>query len=261
MFTTEALLSFLTLTGLETVLGIDNIIFIAILAGKLPPSQQDFARRLGLVLAVFSRIALLLTIGWVMRLKEALFFVGDHGVSGKDLVLILGGAFLIAKATWEIHHKVSGDEEETIAPADRKVSLWPMLAEVVAIDIVFSLDSVITAVGMTNHIPVMISAVIASVIIMLIFSGYIVRFVNDHPTIKMLALTFLLMIGLLLIAEGFHHTIPKGYVYFAMAFSLGIEFLNMWAAANKKKPVPAKAETSATEQHSLTTPPNADPVS
>ncbi|ODA36839.1 TerC family protein [Planctopirus hydrillae] len=234
MFSTELIIAFFTLTLLEIVLGIDNIIFIAILAGKLPKEQQNFARQLGISLAVVSRIGLLFSLSWVLKLKEPLFTILETSISGKDLVLIAGGLFLIGKATYEIHHKVTVVHEahkEGKAPA----SLFWMLAQVIAIDVVFSLDSVITAVGITDNIPVIVAAVIVSVIVMLIFSGAIVRFVDDHPAIKLLALSFLLLIGVLLVGEGFHHKIPKGYVYFAMAFSLGIELLQMWQESNVRK--------------------------
>lgn len=241
MFTTELMIAFLSLTLLEIVLGIDNIIFIAILAGKLPKEQQDFARKMGISLAVVSRIGLLFTLGWVLKLKEPLFTILETSISGKDLVLIVGGLFLIGKATYEIHHKVNlihDDPKGGKAPA----SLFWMLVQVMAIDVVFSLDSVITAVGVTDNIPVIIAAVIVSVVVMLIFSGPIVRFVDKHPAIKLLALSFLLLIGFLLVAEGFHHKIPKGYIYFAMAFSLGIEMLQMWQEKNARKAMPAGKE-------------------
>lgn len=234
LFTTENALAFLTLASLEIVLGIDNVIFIAILAGKLPPHQRDLGRRVGLTIAVVSRIVLLLGIGWVMKLKEPWFSILEHQITGKDLVLILGGLFLIAKATYEMHHKVSG-AHDAAASNGGHTSLPVMLAQVVMIDVVFSLDSVITAVGMSNNLPVMIAAIIVSVLVMLAFSGPVVHFVDAHPAIKLLALAFLLLIGVLLIAEGFHQKIDKGYIYFAMAFSLGIELLNMRAERNRKR--------------------------
>lgn len=238
LLTTENLVALLTLTSLEIVLGIDNVIFIAILAGKLPEKQRDFARKLGLGLAVISRIALLLGIGWVMRLKQPLFTLLHHEFTGKDLVLLFGGLFLLGKATYEIHHKVEAHhvrEQANRAPA----SLFWMLMQVLAIDVVFSLDSVITAVGMVKSVPIMIAAILISVAIMLVFSGAVVRFVDQHPGIKLLALSFLLLIGVLLVAESFHHPIPKGYIYFAMAFSLGIELLQMRADHNARRHAPA----------------------
>lgn len=237
LLTTQNLIAFLTLTSLEIVLGIDNVIFIAILAGKLPDTQRNFARQLGLGLAVISRIALLLGIGWVMKLREPLFTLLHHEFTGKDFVLLFGGLFLIAKSTFEIHHKVEAHhvlEQPGRAPA----SLLTMLLQVMAIDVVFSLDSVITAVGMCQSVPVMIAAILVSVGVMLACSGAVVRFVDRHPGIKLLALSFLLLIGVLLVAESFHHPIPKGYIYFAMAFSLGIELLQMRADHNARHHAP-----------------------
>lgn len=237
LLTTQNLIALITLTSLEVVLGIDNVIFIAILAAKLPEKQRDFARKVGLGLAVISRIGLLLGLGLVMRLKDPLFTLLHHEFTGKDLVLLFGGLFLIAKSTYEIHHKVEAhhvQEQTGRAPA----SLAWMLLQVVAIDVVFSLDSVITAVGMSQSIPIMIAAILISVAIMLAFSGAVVRFVDRHPGIKLLALSFLLLIGVLLVAESFHHPIPKGYIYFAMAFSLGIELLQMRAERNERRLAP-----------------------
>ncbi len=232
LLTIESGIALLTLVCLEIVLGIDNIIFIAVLAGKLPPEQRDRARKLGIELAVVSRIALLLGISWVMRLTKPLFSLGDFSFTGKDLILILGGAFLLAKATVEIHHKVEGvAEKEKQASAS---TLRGVLIQVMLVDIVFSLDSVITAVGMTPHVPIMVTAVLVSTVIMLVFSKAIVDFVEKHPAIKILALSFLIMIGALLVAEGFGKHVGKGYVYFAMVFSLGIELLQMRMAAKQK---------------------------
>lgn len=231
LFTFDNLVALLTLTSLEVVLGIDNVIFIAILAGRLPESQRDFARKLGLAVAVISRVSLLFAISWVVKLVDPLFTLYEHEVSGKDLILLGGGLFLMFKATKEIHHKVTGDHHAEQA-GGKQATLSSMLAQVIVIDVVFSLDSVITAVGMVQDIRVMIAAVLASVAIMLAFSGPVVRFVDKHPSIKLLALSFLLMIGVLLIAEGFHKHFDKGYVYFAMAFSLAIELLSMRAEAN-----------------------------
>jgi predicted tellurium resistance membrane protein TerC len=236
LFTVEALMALLTLTSLEVVLGIDNVIFIAILAGKLPESQRDSARRLGLTLAVVSRAILVLAIGWVMQLNQPLFQLFGTSFSGKDLILILGGLFLLGKATYEIHHKIEGANASTDSlPA--AASLRMVLMQVLMIDVVFSLDSVITAVGMTeglkSPVVIMIAAIAISVIVMLVFSKAIVTFIERHPALKILALAFLLLIGTLLVAEGFHQKIPKGYVYFAMAFSLGVDILQM--RATKKK--------------------------
>jgi len=235
--TTENLIAFVTLTSLEIVLGIDNVIFIAILAGKLPEKQRDFARKVGLGLAVLSRIALLMAIGWVIRLKEPLVTVWQYEFTGKDLVLLIGGLFLLAKATYEIHHKVEAHHVRD-AVGRAPASLMWMLLQVLAIDVVFSLDSVITAVGMSQSIPIMIAAILVSVAVMLLFSGAVVRFVDQHPGIKLLALSFLLLIGVLLVAESFHHEIPKGYIYFAMAFSLGIELLQIRSEHNERQHAP-----------------------
>jgi predicted tellurium resistance membrane protein TerC len=219
----------LTLSVLEVVLGIDNVIFISILAGKLPEAQQGKARTIGLALAMITRIALLFSLTWVMRLTDPLFTVGlfdlDHAVSGRDLILLIGGLFLIAKSTHEIHSKLEGAEGHgnvRVAP-----SMASVLVQIMLLDVVFSLDSVITAVGMVDEIGVMIAAVVIAVIVMIAFAGPISRFVDRHPTVKMLALSFLLLIGTALVAEGLHQHIPKGYIYGAMAFSVFVEMLNL----------------------------------
>jgi predicted tellurium resistance membrane protein TerC len=225
LFSAASLISLLTLLSLEIVLGIDNVIFIAILAGRLPEAEQGRARRLGIGMAVISRIALLLGITWVMRLTEPLLSVAGYTLSGKQLILLGGGLFLIGKSTYEIHDKLEG--EEHAAGAGGKAALAAVVAQIMVVDIVFSLDSVITAVGMTPHIPIMIVAVIVAAVVMLIFSGPISAFVHRHPTMKMLALAFLILIGVMLVAEGLGQHIDKGYIYFAMAFSLGVELVNM----------------------------------
>lgn len=227
-------ISLLTLTGLEIVLGIDNVIFISILAGKLPAHQQDRARKLGLTLALVTRIALLCSLAWMMRLTTPLFTLFNTGISGRDLILLLGGLFLIAKSTHEIHGKLEG--EDGAATTRLAPSFAAVIVQILILDIVFSLDSVITAVGMANVLGVMIAAVIIAVIVMLVFAAAISGFVDRHPTIKMLALSFLLMIGVTLVADGLHHHVPKGYIYFSMAFSLGVEMLNLRMRA-KRKPV------------------------
>ncbi|MEP7075937.1 MAG: TerC family protein [Acidobacteriota bacterium] len=218
-------IAFLTLTVLELVLGIDNVIFISILSGKLPPDQQPRARYIGLSLALFMRVILLLSLTWVMGLVEPLFTVFQQGVSGRDLILLVGGLFLIGKSTHEIHGSLEGEEGE----GSRKAygGFIGVIVQIMLLDIVFSLDSVITAVGMVNNVWIMISAVVVSIIAMMLFAGSIGAFVQRHPTIKMLALAFLLLIGVTLIAEGFHQHISKGYIYFAMAFSVFVEFLNV----------------------------------
>ncbi len=221
----EAWIALVTLTVLEIVLGIDNVIFISILAGKLPPARQGRARRLGLGLAMITRILLLASITWMARLTTPLFAVLGHGVSGRDLILIGGGLFLMAKATYEIHDRLEGEEGHgsTRVPA----RFATVIVQIVLLDIVFSLDSVITAVGMARHLPVMIAAVIIAVIIMMWSAGPISDFVHRHPTIKMLALSFLLLIGMSLLAEGLGQHISKGYIYFAMGFSVLVEMLNL----------------------------------
>jgi predicted tellurium resistance membrane protein TerC len=213
-----------TLTVLEIVLGIDNVVFISILAGKLPPDQQAKARRIGLLLAMVMRIGLLLSLTWIMRLTEPLFTVLRQEISGRDLILIAGGLFLLAKSTHEIHQKIEGDEGS--ASVRVRPSFGSVLVQIMLLDIVFSLDSVITAVGMADQIAVMVIAVVIAVGFMMLFAGTISRFVDKHPTVKILALSFLLLIGVTLIAEGFDQHIPKGYIYFAMAFSVFIEFIN-----------------------------------
>ncbi len=219
-------LALATLTLMEIVLGIDNIVFIAIITGKLPEPQRPAARRVGLFLAMFIRIALLLAISWVMSLTRPLFEVMGKEFTGKDLVLLLGGAFLIYKATTEIHHKLEGGGPEEAAKAGG-LTFKSAVTQIVMLDIVFSLDSVITAVGMARAIWVMVTAVGVSIGVILAFAGQISAFVERHPTVKMLALSFLLLIGVMLTADGLGQHIPKGYIYFAMAFSLGVEMLNL----------------------------------
>ena len=225
----------LTLTALEVVLGIDNIIFISILAGKLPSGQQARARTVGLGLAMVTRIGLLLSITWIMRLTEPLVTLLANAISGRDIILIAGGLFLIAKSTHEIHQKLEGEEGE--AAAQRKAGFTGVIIQIMLLDIVFSFDSVITAVGMTNRLGIMVAAVIIAVIVMMLFSGMISDFVHRHPTVKMLALSFLLLIGVTLIAEGFDQHIAKGYIYFAMAFSVFVEMLNIRVRGRHVPPV------------------------
>ncbi|MBI5155555.1 TerC family protein [Candidatus Poribacteria bacterium] len=226
LLTVESLIAFLTLASLEIVLGIDNIVFITILVGKLPEAMRAKATRLGLGLAMISRIALLLCIAWIMKLTRPLFELFSHDFSGKDLILLGGGLFLIAKSTFEIHDKLEGHAPEH-GPKKRASSFNSALLQIMLIDIVFSLDSVITAVGMADHVPIMIAAIVVAVLVMMAFASAVGRFVETHPTIKMLALSFLLLIGVMLVAEGLGKHIEKGYIYFAMGFSLAVEFLNM----------------------------------
>ena len=222
----EAWVALTTLTFLEIVLGVDNIIFISILVGRLPEEQRQRGRVLGLALAMGTRILLLLVLTWIMKLQATLFSVLNVDISGRDLILIGGGLFLLAKATLEIHDSLEGEEHEGGAPKKR-VSFWSVIIQIGLIDIVFSLDSVITAVGMADHLAVMIIAIVIAVGVMMFAAGAIGRFVDDHPTIKMLALSFLVLIGVALISEGIDVHIPKGYIYFAMAFSVVVEMLNL----------------------------------
>lgn len=237
---TDAWVALLTLTLLEVVLGIDNLIFISILSGKLPVEQRAKARRLGLGLAVITRIIFLLSIGLIMRMTEPFFSVMGHGFSGRDLVLLLGGLFLVAKATIEIHSKLEGAEHTHRPGMAKAASMGGVIAQILLVDIVFSVDSVITAVGMVQWVEVMVAAVIISVIVMLVFVNTISDFVDRHPTVKMLALAFLVLIGANLVAEGFGHHIPKGYTYFAMAFSIIVEMLNLKMKKSKEPPVQLK---------------------
>ncbi|MHA4893857.1 TerC family protein [Pedobacter sp. PWIIR3] len=243
----EAWISLLTLTLLEIVLGIDNIIFISILSGKLPANQQKKGRQVGLGLAMITRVLLLLSLTWVMTLTTPLFSIGPWfgitdaewlhklEISGRDLILIVGGLFLIYKSTHEIHDKLESEEEKEIK--GKVYSFSGVIVQILLLDIVFSLDSVITAVGMAEHVEIMIAAVVIAVIIMMFSAGGISNFVNNHPTVKMLALSFLLLIGVSLLAEGFEQHIPKGYIYFAMAFSVLVEMLNLKMKKNSQKPI------------------------
>jgi predicted tellurium resistance membrane protein TerC len=225
------------LLTLEIVLGVDNVIFISILASKLPEEQQGRARRVGLLAAGGMRLVLLLAVGWIITLKRELFAIGDLGFSGKELILLAGGVFLIFKATKEIHHKLEGEADKS---SERSAPTFAaVISQVLILDIVFSIDSVITAVGMTTYVPVMVISIVSAVVVMLLASGPIYRFVNRHPSVKVLALAFLLLIGMTLIAEGFGQKIPKGYVYASMAFSVFVELLNI-GARRKSKAQPVK---------------------
>lgn len=236
LFTTQNLVAFLTLTALEVVLGIDNVVFISILSNKLPEAQRAKSRSLGLALALVGRVALLFSISWVMGLSRELFEVLGHGFSGRDLILFCGGLFLIAKATFEIHERLEGSEHGE-SRAGTGASFGAVLFQILLLDLVFSLDSVITAVGMSNVVPIMVAAVVVAIVVMIVFAGAISAFIERHPTIKMLALSFLLMIGVMLVIEGFGKHIEKGYVYFAMAFSLFVELLNVRLLSKRKRPV------------------------
>jgi predicted tellurium resistance membrane protein TerC len=221
----EIWIALVTLTVLEVVLGIDNVVFISILASKLPRHRQRLARRVGLALAMITRILLLLSISWIIRLTAPMFAVFGHEVSGRDLILMIGGLFLLAKATHEIHHRLEGEEGRR--DAEVRATFRAVIIQIMLLDVVFSLDSVITAVGMVDEVAIMIAAVVIAVIVMMVSVEGISGFVDRHPTIKMLALSFLLLIGVMLVAEGFHTHIPKGYVYFAMGFSVFVEALNI----------------------------------
>ena len=231
----QAWVAFATLTALEIILGVDNVVFISILAGKLPVEQREKARRVGLGLAMFVRILLLLSIAWVVRLTAPLFTVISQEISGRDIILLVGGLFLLAKSTHEMHGQLEGEEGHSSGKV--AASFASVIVQILLLDIIFSLDSVITAVGMADDVGVMITAVIVAVGFMLVFSGTVSRFVDKHPTIKMLALSFLLLIGLSLVAEALDFHIPKGYIYFSMAFSLFVEVLNIKLRKSRQAPV------------------------
>ncbi len=235
-FSAPILIALTTLTLMEIVLGIDNIIFISILCSRLPEGDRARIRNIGIGLALIIRVGLLFSISWIMTLQEDLFQFMGQGISGRDLILLGGGLFLVAKSTMEIHHKVEGDPQMELAQSQSgaKVNAKMMLLQILILDIVFSLDSVITAVGMANQVPVMVVAMVLSMIVMLASAGAINGFVEKHPTIKILALSFLLLIGVMLIAEGMGVHMGKGYIYFAMAFSLGVELLNMRYRVKRK---------------------------
>jgi predicted tellurium resistance membrane protein TerC len=242
------LIAFLTLTVLEIVLGIDNIIFISIVSGKLPEDVQPKARLVGLSLAMIMRVLLLLSLAWIMRLITPLFEIFSQEISGRDLILIVGGLFLIGKSTFEIHDKLEGEE------GSKSVKVFPsfssVIIQIILLDLVFSLDSVITAIGMVDKVGVMISAVVVAVIFMMIFATPISNFVHKHPTIKILALSFLILIGLSLVTEGFEQHIPKGYIYFAMAFSVFVEMINIKVRGKKENPVKLKERYAENENNS-----------
>ncbi len=227
--------AFLTLTALELVLGIDNIVFISILADKLPPAQRERARMLGLFLAMFMRLGLLLVLAWLVGLTAPLFQVMSHAVSGRDLILLGGGLFLIAKSTTEIHHLLEGQAGS--ASSAVAASFGGVIVQIILIDMVFSLDSIITAVGMVDEIAIMVAAVVVSIAVMMLFARAIGDFVSSHPTVKVLALAFLFMIGMVLVADGLGHHVPKGYIYFAMAFSVTVEMINLRMRSRKIEPV------------------------
>lgn len=225
-FTSEGLIALVTLTFLEIVLGVDNIIFISIVSNKLPKEQQAKARNIGLILALVFRIALLFGISYIIGLTAPLFTVFAHEISGRDLVLIVGGLFLLAKSTSEIHHKIEGQENES-GVAKAVTTLGKTIVQIVLLDIVFSFDSILTAVGLSDHISIMITAVVISLGVMMVFAGRIAKFINEHPTLQILVLSFLILIGFMLILDGLGQHVPKGYIYFAVAFSLIVEVINI----------------------------------
>ena len=233
LFTVSALISLLTLSVLEIVLGIDNIIFISIITGKLPRKDQAKGRTLGLVLALFMRILLLFSITWIAQLKDALFMIGDFGVTGRDLILFSGGVFLLYKTTMELHNKIQGYDDEEMNV--KKVSFNAIVFQIVLIDIVFSFDSILTAVGLVSNVLIMIAAVIIAMIIMILFSGKVSDFINDNPTIKVLALSFLLMIGVVLVLEAFHEHVDKKFIYISIAFSFFVELMNIRMRKKEEK--------------------------
>jgi predicted tellurium resistance membrane protein TerC len=243
----DTYVSLLTLTAMEVVLGIDNIVFISILTGRLPPAQQPKARRLGLSLALIFRLGLLFALSWVMGLTAPLFSVAGRAISGRDLILLSGGLFLLAKSTHEIYVKLEGPEEAHAGGRGASAFGW-ILVQILALDIVFSLDSVITAVGMAQHLVVMVIAMVVAVGLMLVFAGAIGDFVNRHPSMKILALAFLLLIGVMLVAEGMGQHVGKGYIYFAMAFSLSVELLNM-RFRKRAPPVELRRRFEGREKH------------
>ncbi|MFK3818325.1 TerC family protein [Pseudomonas sp. NPDC089407] len=237
----EIWVAFFTLTALEIVLGIDNIIMIAILVGRMPPHMRARTRFFGLALAMVTRIMLLLSITWIMSLTRDLFTVWNHGITGRDLILFFGGLFLLYKSSTEMFQSLEGEEEQTDTAQGKGRGFVATIIQIAIIDIVFSLDSVITAVGMVPHVPVMVAAIIVAVLIMMLAAGAISAFIERHPSLKMLALSFLVVVGTVLIAEAFEVHVPKGYVYFAMAFSLAVEALNIKMRANRKQPLAALA--------------------
>jgi predicted tellurium resistance membrane protein TerC len=240
IFNTEILLSFLTLSLLEIVLGIDNLVFIAIVVQKLPTSFRKKARFVGLSLALVIRIVMLMGVSWVMRLTNPIVIFGEFGVSAKDMLMLAGGVFLIAKSTLEMHRDLGGEEEQRDIKA--RNTFVAAVVQISLIDFIFSFDSIITAVGLTLHIPVIVAAIVVSMLVMLLASEYVSRFLNAYPTFKMLALSFILMIGMLLVAEGMHFHVPRGYVYVAFAFSLFVESLNV---AMRKKELKRRAHAKA----------------
>jgi predicted tellurium resistance membrane protein TerC len=248
LFTTEGIISLLTLTFLEIVLGIDNIVFISITAGRLPAADQKKARNLGIVLALVVRVALLMGVSWIIGLKQPFLSFGDFALSFRDLILIIGGLFLLAKSTSEIHAKLEGEGE-----AVRQVKVLSMrgaVIQIILLDLVFSLDSILTAVGLVENVLIIVIAIVVSLVVMLVFATKISDFIHKHPAMKLLAISFLMMIGLVLVVEGLHVHVPKGYIYFAMAFALGVEILNM-KIRKRSAPVELKDEKAKREMQAI----------
>ena len=238
LFTTEGIVSLLTLTFLEIVLGIDNIVFISITAGRLPAADQKKARTFGIVLALIVRIALLLGVSWIIGLKDPFISFGNFDLSFRDLILIIGGLFLLGKSTSEIHAKLEGEQKDQSQV--KVLTLRSAIIQIVLLDVIFSLDSILTAVGLVENVLIIIIAIVVSLVVMLVFAKKISDFIHHHPAMKLLAISFLMMIGLVLVVEGLHVHVPKGYIYFAMAFALGIEILNMKIRKRNSKPVDLK---------------------
>lgn len=242
---TDTWIALLTLTFLEIVLGVDNIIFISIVSNKLPVHQQAKARNTGLLLALFFRIGLLLGISYIVKFTQPLFTILEHDFSGRDLILAFGGLFLLFKSTMEIHHKMEGEAEEIKVNSAK--SMGSVLAQIVMLDIIFSFDSILTAVGLVDHVSIMIIAVIISLGVMMTFAGKISKFINNHPTLQILALSFLILIGFMLLLEGFHFEVPKGYIYFAVFFSLSVELVNLRMRGKSADPVELKSRIKSDE--------------
>lgn len=231
--TSEAWIALLTLAFLEIVLGVDNIIFISIVSNRLPEEQQQRARVVGLALALILRILLLLSISWVIHFTQPILTIWDFELSGRDIILSIGGLFLLAKSTSEIHHKMQGIEEKEAKP--KLAKFWPIISQIIMLDVIFSFDSILTAVGLTEHVIIMIIAVVIAIIIMMVFSKGVAEFIKKYPTLQILALSFLILIGFMLIVESLHYHVPKGYMYFAVAFSLMVEFINIKVRKNQQK--------------------------
>jgi predicted tellurium resistance membrane protein TerC len=242
-------LALLTLSAIEIVLGVDNIVFIAILAGKLPEHQQARGRTVGLILAMATRILLLFSITLIMKLTQPLFVIFSFEISGRDIILIAGGLFLLVKSTLEIHSNLEGEEAPIRQDGGKQVTFTSVVAQIMILDIVFSIDSVVTAIGLAKQLSIMVAAIVIAVVVMIFLAGHISSFVDDHPTIKMLALSFLLLIGISLVGEGLDLHIPKGYIYFAMAFSIFVEILNMKIRKHRIKPVKLRNPMSAKIMH------------